>query len=108
MRSKRVAAMTPEERMLWEYIEEESSELVLRTLECVEIDGFHKSHPSEDHAVETVAMKVLSAAFIKTLALLVEKTGYPSLAMAYMQTVPMHVELIKAYTIKELRQKVGE
>lgn len=103
-----MAAMTNEERVLWEYIEEESSELVLRTLECVEIDGFQRSHPNENTAVETVAMKVLSAAFIKTLALLVEKMNHPSLAMAYMQTVPMHVELIKGLTIKELRQRVGE
>lgn len=103
-----MTAMTPEERMLWDYIEEESSELVLRTLECVELDGFHKSQPNENSAVETVAMKVLSAAFVKTLALLVEKMNHPSLAMAYMQTIPMHVELIKGLTIKELRQQGAE
>lgn len=103
-----MAAMTPEEQTLWDYIEEESSELVLRTLECVEMDGFHKSHPNENSAVETVAMKVLSAAYIKTLALLVEKMNHPSLAMAYMQTIPLHVELIKGLTIKELRQRAVE
>lgn len=94
------------EKMIWDYIEEESNELVLKVQEMVAQDGFTASMPDQRSAPETLALKIMSAAMVKTLAILVEKLGHTNLAMAYMQTVPMHVEYVKELTIRGMREGV--
>lgn len=96
-----MSSMTVEERIQWEYVDMESNELMLDVLARIKDDGFQVAMPDPNSAVETLALKVLSQAMVKTLALLVEKLEHPSLAMAYMQMAPMHAELVKLYTLKE-------
>lgn len=99
--------MTPEEKMLWDYVDEESSDLALKVMADVEHDGFNRGTVDERVATELVAIKVLSAATIKTLALLVEKVNHPDLVGAYMQMVPMHVDLVKTLVMKDFKQRAG-
>lgn len=96
-------AMTPLERTLWDYIEEESDELMIYVRDCIVKDGFDKALEGSIMSPETLSLKVLSHAMIKTLAILVEKTNHPSLARAYLDLAPMHSELIKIYLLKEKR-----
>lgn len=97
--------MTAEEQVVWDYVLEESSELVLETIRRIEEDGFDRSHPNPETGAEIVALKILSHAYVKTLALLCEKMNHPGVAVAYMQVLPLHVELVKFYTLKELQNK---
>lgn len=98
--------MTDQEKMLWQYIDQESDELVLEIQERVSRDGFCASMPDSESAPEAIAMKIMSSAMVKTLALLTEKLGHPNIGLAYLQLVPMHVDLIKELTIKEMRSQV--
>jgi hypothetical protein len=90
--------MTPKDKILWDYIDEESNDLLLRLNQEIKDDGFTGSGKSE----EVIAMKVLSAAMIKTLAITCEKINHPCLATAYMQTIPLHTELIKIFLMKQV------
>lgn len=93
--------MTPEDKILWDYIDEESNYLLLRLNQGIKTDGYARAGASE----EAIAMKVLSAAMIKTLAITCEKINHPCLATAYMQTIPMHTELIKIFLMKQVGRK---
>lgn len=97
------AQMTSDENMVWQYVEDESNELVLSMLKNIEADGFDRVLSS---GAETMAMKVLSAALVKFLAITIEKEGNMDLAGAYLQLVPLHVELIKIYTFRALEREI--
>ena len=94
--------MTSEEQMLWDYVEDESNELLLRMVDNVVCDGYNKG--SGASSAEMVALKILSAAIVKTLAVATERLGNYDLATAYMDMVPMHVELIKVYTFRAMER----
>ncbi len=98
-------AMTPDEQLLWDYIEQESNELILKMTQQVESDGFDLASP-ESHASETIALKILSAATVKMLAIISERVGGVDLVKAYMEMVPLHVELIKVYTFRALEREI--
>lgn len=92
--------MSDAERILWEYLDEESDELILRLRDNVVVDGF----ASEDNT-ETVVLKMLAHATMKVIAIMCEKTEHPSIGLAYMQTIPMVTELVKFYVLKDARQR---
>ncbi len=92
--------------MLWQYVEDESNEIVLTMMRNVEDDGYDRVSPGASGA-ETIVLKVLSAALLKMLALATERVGTTDLAGAYMEMVPMHVELIKVYTFRALEREIG-
>jgi hypothetical protein len=94
--------MTSEEQMLWDYVEDESNELLLTMGKNVEADGYDRAPGPA--SVDDVVLKVLSAAIVKTLAVATERVGNYDLATAYMKMVPMHVELIKVYTFRALER----
>jgi hypothetical protein len=96
--------MTSEEKMLWDYIDEESNDMLLNLVKHIEADGYDKAPASS--GTEAVALKILSAAIVKTLAIATEKHGNYDLVKAYMDMVPMHVELIKVYTFKSLERQL--
>lgn len=100
-----MTAMTPDEQLLWDYIEQESNELILKMTQQVENDGFNLGSP-EAHGAETVALKILSAATVKMLAIISERVGGVDLVKAYMEMVPLHVELIKVYTFRALEREI--
>lgn len=91
--------MTREEQVLWDYIEQESDELVLQMSKNVADDGFDRVD-----GPEIVTLKIMSAAVVKMLAIATEKTGRLDLATAYMEMVPMQIELIKVYSFKALER----
>lgn len=93
--------MTGEEQVLWDYIEQESDELILQMARNVSEDGFDRV----ESGPEIVTLKVMSAAIVKMLAIATEKTGRLDLATAYLEMVPMHVELIKVYSFKALERQ---
>lgn len=93
--------LTGEQQVHWQYLEEESNELLLRVLQDVEKDGFAGVLVREDVAVETLTLKLVSMTMVKCLALLMEKLGHDNLPMAYMQATTMHVELVKYYMMKQ-------
>lgn len=97
-----MADMTVGEKVLWDYIEEESDELLLKLVENVERDGFDKM-AAGNLATETVAIKIISAALVKLLQVMCEKESGPNLAVAYLQLSPMHAELVKLYLMKEMK-----
>ena len=97
--------MTPAEKILWDYIEEESNALLLDLKHKIEFDGFKDLHENDKYTVETVALKILAHTNMKFLSLLTEKMGHPNIALAYMEYVPMHTELIKMYVIKEIHSQ---
>lgn len=94
--------MTPAEKILFDYIEEESNALLLELKHKIEFDGFKDLHDRDCYNVETLAIKILAHTHVKFLSLLTEKMGHPNIALAYMEYVPMHVELLKMYVIKEI------
>lgn len=96
--------MTVEEQILWDYIEQESSELLLKLKENVESDGFDKAAGAS--GTEIVALKIFSAAIVKMLAVATERNGNYDLATAYMDMVPLHVELIKVYTFRAMEREL--
>lgn len=98
--------MAGDESLLWGYIDEESDALMLELKRRVEVDGF-KDPATQDHATETIVLKVLAATQIKVLAMLTEKMNHPNIAMAYLQIVPLQTELIKLYLMKELKAQGG-
>jgi hypothetical protein len=100
-------SMTIDEKMLWDYVDEESDELMLKLRDIVEDDAFYNLLPDNRVAQETLMLKIVSAAMVKVLAIMCEKMEHPSLAMAYIQVVPMHTELLKTLLLKELKNKVG-
>lgn len=92
--------------VLDDYVETESDDLVLKVLEQVKNDGFSRALDDEENGVEMVALKVLSQAMIKCLALMTEKMNHPSLAMAYMQIVPMHTNVVKNMMVRDLKRQL--
>lgn len=94
--------MTPAEKLLWDYIDEESDVLLVKVRDQVLQDGFAAAVPVGRAAVETVAIKVLSSAMIKTLAVMCEAVGRYDLMQAYMEMAPMHAELLKSYMLREI------
>ena len=95
-----MAMMTSEEKMMWDYIEEESNDLLLKIKENIQFDGFKDLHGNTNAEVETLALKVVSLTMIKQLAILCETLAHPDIGIAYMQIVPMHADLIKTYVMK--------
>ncbi len=96
--------MTTEEQILWDYIEDESNDMLLNMMKNISDDGYDKAVGSQ--GVEMVALKILSAAIVKVLAVATERVGNYDLATAYMDMVPMHVELIKLYTFRALEREL--
>jgi hypothetical protein len=97
--------MTSDEQILWEYMEDESNELVLSMIGNIENDGMDRLSPSSAGS-ETVALKILSAAMLKMLAITSERLGISDLPKAYLELVPIHVELIKLYTFRALEREL--
>lgn len=97
-------SMTPSEKMLWDYIEDESNELFMRVVRNVREDGFGAEDP-ERHGPEVVALKVVSAAMVKLLAITSEERGVTDIVKAYMDMVPLHAELIKVYAFRALERE---
>jgi hypothetical protein len=93
--------MTPDEKMLWDYIDVESNELLMKIRDDVAQDGFDVLLSHEQSATELLALKVISATMIKTLAMVCEAKGKTDLMQAYMEMAPMHADLLKAYMMKE-------
>lgn len=87
--------------MLWEYIDDESNELMLRMRSQVAADGFHKMSREKNTAVETLSLKIISAAMIKTLAVMCEERGHMNVMQAYIHMAPMHADLMKSFLLKE-------
>lgn len=87
--------LTAQEQVLWELIDIESDDVVIDLLERVAPYG----SIGNDH-VDTLAVKVLSQALVKVLAIATEKSG-ESLASAYVRVSPMHADLVKFYMLKE-------
>lgn len=87
--------LTTEEQTLWELIELESDDVVLEVFEKIAPYG-----SMANQHVDDMAIKVLSQALIKVLAIAAEKTG-DSLPHAYLKMSPMHAELVKFYMLKE-------
>lgn len=100
-----MSTLTSKEQMLWDYIDEESNELLLKLERQVQSDGYAEAQPGP-LSVDTVVMKIMSAALVKMLALVSEGTPGTDLARAYMDMVPMHVELIKVYTFKAMEREL--
>ncbi len=96
--------MTHEEQMLWDYVEDQSNEMLLTMTRNVEIDGYDRAAGAS--GTEMVVLKVLSAAIVKALAVATERVGNYDLASAYMDMVPMHVELIKVYTFRAVEREL--
>lgn len=90
--------------MLWDYVEDQSNEMLLTMMRHIELDGYDKAAGAS--GTEMVALKILSAAIVKTLAVATERLGNYDLATAYMDMVPMHVELIKVYTFRALEREL--
>lgn len=101
-----MTAMTVDEQNAWDYIEEESNELVLEVANRVQGDGFGALMPDERTACEVLAFKILSQAMIKQLAIMTEKINHPNLAMAYMQMAPMHASIIQTMLVKDMKQRL--
>lgn len=95
--------MTKAEQDLWNYIDEESDVLLVKMRDMVKQDGFQAGIPDEMTGVETIALKILSAAMIKTLAVICESRSRHDLMQAYMEMAPMHAELLKEYMLREVR-----
>jgi hypothetical protein len=91
------------DELLWDYLDKESDERVLRIFDEVRIDGFHKAIEHKPMPVEEVAIKLLSMTLIKALALAAERGGQPNLFKSYSQLVEMHVKLIQIYMLKGMR-----
>lgn len=96
--------MTSEEQMLWDYIDEESDTLLLKMREQVVTDGFYAMVKGDTTAVENVSLKIISAAMIKTLAIMCEERGGTDLMQAYVEMAPMHASLMKSFMLKEIRR----
>jgi hypothetical protein len=96
--------MTRAEQDLWNYIDEESDVLLIKMRDMVRHDGFHVTVEDEAVAAETIALKVLSAAMIKTLAVMCEAKSRHDLMQAYVEMAPMHADLLKEYMLKEAGQ----
>lgn len=97
-----MSKMTPDEQNLWQYVEDESNELVCVLAENAKRDGYADASGVRDP--ELVALKVASATMVKMLAIMTERTQNTDLAEAYMQLVPLHVELIKVYSFRALQR----
>lgn len=95
-------SMTAEEQILWDYVDEESNDLILSMSRNVIEDGFDQV----PQGAEMVSLKIMSAAIVKMLAIATEKSGRLDLATAYMEMVPLHVELIKVYTFRALEREM--
>lgn len=96
--------LTIEEQNTLDYINTESDELIVQLKEAIEGDGYTRN----DHkpcAAEHLALKVLSMAMVKTLAIVCENTNHPSLPLAYLQLGNMHTDMIKAFMLKDLEAK---
>lgn len=96
--------MTRAEQDLWDYIDEESDVLLVKMRDQVKQDGFQAALSDDMTGVETIALKVLSAAMIKTLAVMCEARSRHDLMQAYVEMAPMHAELLKEYMLREVRQ----
>lgn len=96
-----MAGMTESDKMLWDYVDEESDALLIRMRDMVRQDGYQALLVHENTAVETIALKVLSAAMIKTLAIICETVGKRDLMQAYVEMSPMHAELLKEFMLRE-------
>lgn len=93
-----------QDRILWEYVDLESDELLLEVAARVAADGFSQAS-GERLAVadEVLALKVLTSATVKQLAILVEKINHPSLVLAYVQMLPMVVDMVKYLEMRRMR-----
>lgn len=90
------------DNILWDYVEQESDDLLLELRDRVERDGFAAA---ADGDVELVSMMVLSTVSMKNLALTCENLG-TDLSEKYMELVRGQVELLKLYVMKQFRQEV--
>lgn len=98
--------MSVNEKIMWDYIDEESNDLLLEVSQRVAADGFEKLMVDDRTGAEVLSFKILSQAMIKQLAIMTEKIDHPNLAMAYIQTAPMHAALIQEMLVKSIKQKL--
>ena len=76
----------------------------MRTVKNVQKDGYGVDDP-ERHGPEVVALKIISAAMVKMLAVTSEGRGVTDIVKAYMEMVPLHAELIKVYAFRALERE---
>lgn len=113
MRAAKVSrlGMTEQETILWDYIDEESNDLLLEIAKRVKDDGFSAAVEApiamHDAAEELLGLKIVSQTMVKQLALLAEKIDHPDLVQAYMTIVPLHVGMIKYLMMIQARQEAS-
>lgn len=90
--------------ILWEYLDEESDELLLELRERVEKDGFTKAMPTESPDALTLNLLIMLKA--KLFILMCERVGHPNAAKAYMDIVlPQEIDILKHFIIRQARNK---
>lgn len=99
--------MSVNEKIMYDYIDEESNELLLEVAQRVAADGYEKLMTDDRTGAEVLAFKILSQAMIKQLALMTEKIDHPNLAMAYIQVAPMHATYVQELLIQGMKQKAA-
>lgn len=90
--------------ILWEYLDEESDELLLELRERVEKDGFTKAMPTKSPDALTLNLLIMLKA--KLFILMCERVGHPNAAKAYMDIVlPQEIDILKHFIIRQARNK---
>ena len=92
--------LNEKEQMLWDYIMQESDEIVLRSKENVEKDGFAKASRTQEE--EDLCLKILVAATVKKMFVVAEKRGELDVLRAYSRLVLIQTEFMKIYVLDEL------
>lgn len=93
-----------DDKMLWDYLDEESDALLLELRERVEKDGFHKAMPEE--TPDTLALNLLVMTQVKLLVLMCERAGHPSPTIAFMDVLlPQIVHVLNYYTLQSAEKK---
>lgn len=94
-----------DDKMLWDYLDEESDELLLELRERVEKDGFTKAMPTE--GPDTLTLNLLIMLQMKLLILMCERVGHPSPPRAYMDVVlPQQIDMLKHFVVRQARNKI--
>ena len=57
---------------------------------------------------EKVMLRILSATSVKVLATMCERNYHENLAVAYLNMVPDHAELVRRYLVKEIERRLTQ
>lgn len=92
--------------ILWEYLDEESDELLLELRERVEKDGFTKAMPTE--SPDALTLNLLIILQMKLFILMCERVGHPSPPKAFMDVVlPQQIDILKHFVVRQARVNNG-